>query len=61
MVLLFCSCVLWLSYGYLREDATILLVNVTGLVLNAVYVVVFLMYTQKMVSTNRLTASYNVY
>ena len=42
-----------MSYGYLREDPTILLVNVTGLALNTIYVVVFLMYTQKMVRPDR--------
>lgn len=38
-----------MSYGYLREDSTILLVNMAGLGLNTVYIVVFLKYTQQMV------------
>lgn len=40
------NCVLWLSYGYMIGDLTVFWVNFTGLVLNAGYTVVFVMYTQ---------------
>lgn len=46
-----CSTVLWLKYGLLNGDTTVVACNLTGMLLNGYYLGVFCMYTSDIVRT----------
>lgn len=46
---LFLSCILWFLYGMLIKNMNIVLVNVVGFNLEAIYIMVYLYYTQNKV------------
>ena len=40
---------MWASYGYLKEDNTVILVNATGVFLQTLYILCFLYYQKQRV------------
>ena len=43
------SCLMWMSYGLLKDDATVMVVNFSGSFLQVVYIICYLMYTKEVV------------
>jgi len=46
----FVSCSLWLKYGMLSEDSTMIFVNLVGAIIEGIYVIIFYINTKQKVS-----------
>ena len=44
---------MWMSYGLLKDDATVMVVNFSGSFLQVVYIICYLMYTKEVVRVSR--------
>ncbi|CAH1790128.1 unnamed protein product [Owenia fusiformis] len=53
LLAIFCSCTVWCKYGLLKEDFTIISVNLIGIVAQAIYIFIYYIYTHNRSALHR--------